>query len=230
MPSTSIGARSLPSRLISHLSDKGGLVIDPFLGSGVAAIEAERWIIGIDINPAAARLTRMLVRHPSKQGVDNSLSAIKKFAKEPINATYRMETGEIATHYLWKGETLQQVWRTNGGVRKRVENAPSVHDSWLARNYSGYKPSRLRSPKFFTNSRINAKASDDLTSLFTGRALHNIEFLMEAIANLPVLDREPMLLSLTASIGQMSSMVFAITGRGKARSKKGAFRVVECVS
>src|SRR5258707_15777303 len=49
--------------LIQHLCPEAGLVVDPFLGSGISALEAvqlRRRFVGMDINPAAVRLTRML--------------------------------------------------------------------------------------------------------------------------------------------------------------------------
>src|SRR5206468_3852260 len=58
-------------------------------------------------------------------------------------------------------------------------------------------------------------ASPNLKDLFMGRALRNIELLLAAIDDLPAAMQEPMRLSLTAAVGQMSKMVFAITGRGK---------------
>jgi len=209
--------------LISHLCPKNGLVVDPFLGSGVSAIEALRLgrrVVGIDLNPAAVRLTCMLVKLPSKKSVETSLSSIKAAVRESIDATYRTSSGTTATHYIWHGDKMEHVWRTNGSARTRIEDSPDDYDLKMAAGFSDYQPSQLRPPRFFTNSRINAKASFDLRSLFTGRALHNIEILLNAIGMLPKSSREPMLLSLTAAIGQMSSMVFAITGRGKASGTK----------
>ena len=57
--------------LIQHLCPEGGLVVDPFLGSGISALEAVqlyRRFVGMDINPAAVRLTRLLVSPPSAPG------------------------------------------------------------------------------------------------------------------------------------------------------------------
>jgi len=209
--------------LISHLCPKNGLVIDPFLGSGVSAIEALRLgrrVVGIDLNPAAVRLTGMLVKPPSKKSVETSFSKIKETVKDAIDSTYRTTSGSPATHYIWQGETMEQVWRTNGSVRKRIQDAPDNHDLEMAGKLADYKSSRLRRPRFFSNSRINSKACFDLGSIFTGRALHNIDLLMEAIRGLPLSSREPMLLSLTAALGQMSRMVFTITGRGKTNGTK----------
>jgi len=209
--------------LISHLCPKNGLVIDPFLGSGVSAIEALRLgrrVVGIDLNPAAVRLTRMLVRPPAKKAVETSFAQIKDAVRDVIDSTYRTASRSPATHYIWQGEKMEQVWRTNGSARTRIQDVPEKHDLELAERLANYRPTQLRSPRFFTNSRINSKASFDLGSLFTGRALHNIDRLMEAIGGLPLSSREPMLLSLTAALGQMSSMVFTITGRGKANGTK----------
>lgn len=213
------------SYLISVLCPVDGLVIDPFLGSGVSAIEAMRLgrrVIGIDLNPAAVRLARMLVQPPDRKSVETSFARIRASAKEAICATYRTVEGSIATHYIWEGDTLGKVWRTNGSVRTRIEESPTEHDVNMSASLSSYQPSLLRKPHFFTNSRINSKATFDLSSLFTGRALHNVELLVEAINSLPLTEREPMLLSLTAAIGQMSSMVFAITGRGKTNGTASA--------
>src|SRR5258708_34523598 len=53
--------------LIQHLWPKGGLVVDPFLGSGISALESvqlHRRFAGMDLNPAAVRLTRLLGSPP----------------------------------------------------------------------------------------------------------------------------------------------------------------------
>ncbi|MBI2170461.1 MAG: site-specific DNA-methyltransferase, partial [Chloroflexi bacterium] len=53
--------------LIDSLSEPGGLVVDPFVGSGssgVAAMRLNRKFIGIDLNPVAVRLSTLLVSPP----------------------------------------------------------------------------------------------------------------------------------------------------------------------
>lgn len=209
--------------LINHLSPPGGLVIDPFLGSGVSAIEAvrlNRRVIGIDLNPAAIRLTRMLVNPPSKGNVEASFAQIRTTVKTEIMATYKTADGDAATHYLWSGDVMEKIWRMQPNAKKRIEGFPAEADLKLAAKFDSYEPHLLRKPRFFTNSRINSKATFKLADLFTGRALHNIELILGAIGALPPSAREPLLLSLTAAVGQMSSMVFAISGRGKKSGEK----------
>ena len=210
---------SEPNRyLIQQLCPKGGLAVDPFLGSGISALEAvqlKRRFIGVDINPAAVRIAQLLVSPPSACVVEEAFTRVASLAKEVICESYATVQKKPATHYVWHNGAMKNVWVTNGGSRKRVELPPRDQDIALAERFASYQPQRLRSPRFFTNSRINSSPSLTLKDLFTGRALRNIELLLAAIDELAPEMQEPMRLSLTAAVGQMSKMVFAITGRGK---------------
>ncbi|HUJ10042.1 MAG TPA: DNA methyltransferase [Verrucomicrobiae bacterium] len=204
--------------LIQHLCSTGGLVVDPFLGSGISALEAvnlRRRFVGMDINPAAVRIARLLVSPPSAHVVDEALRRVSVITKNAILESYATEQKKPATHYVWRNDVMEKVWFTNGESRTRIESPPTPGDVTLAERFASYQPQALRAPRFFTNSRINSSPSLTLKSLFTGRALRNIELLLSAIDNLPEALQEPLRLSLTASVGQMSKMVFAITGRGK---------------
>lgn len=204
--------------LIQHLCPESGLVVDPFLGSGISALEAvqlNRRFVGIDINPAAVRIARLLVSLPPASAVHVAFTRVSTLVKDAILESYATAQKRPATHYVWRSGVMEMVWQTNGESRNRVELPPDKHDIALAERFASYQPQRLRAPRFFTNSRINSYPSLTLRELFTGRALRNIELLLAAIDNLPSAIQEPLLLSLTAAVGQMSKMVFAITGRGK---------------
>lgn len=204
--------------LIEHLCPEGGLVIDPFLGSGISALEAvqlRRRFVGIDINPAAVRLTQLLVSPPSAHAVNEALTHVSALVKDTILESYTTAQKRPATHFVWRNGVMEKVWRTNGENRNRLELPPDKHDIALAESFASYQLQRLRAPRFFTNSRINSFPAMTLKELFTGRALRNIELLLAAIDDLPPVIQESLLLSLTAAVGQMSKMVFAITGRGK---------------
>jgi hypothetical protein len=204
--------------LIRHLCPEGGLVVDPFLGSGISALEAvqlRRRFVGIDINPAAVRLTRLLVSPPSARAVNEAITRVAALAKDAILESYTTTQKRHATHYIWRKGVMEMVWRTNGESRNRLESPPDEHDIALVESFASYQPNRLRTPRFFTNSRINSFPLMTFKDLFTGRALRNIELLLAAIDELPSEIQESLRLSLTAAVGQMSKMVFAITGRGK---------------
>lgn len=209
--------------LIEHISPKGGLVVDPFLGSGISVLEAiqlRRRAVGIDVNPAAVRISRLLAVAPSAKVVRAALSAVATKTRDQIFESYRTSGARTATHFVWDGPTLTKVWVEPEQGRTRVELEPSEDDLALLNSYASYQPKLLRNPRFFKNSRINSYPELSLRDIFTGRALRNIELLLAAISELPPDGREAMLLSLTAAIGQMSRMVFAITNRGKASGRE----------
>ena len=215
--------------LIQNTSSERGLVVDPFLGSGVSAIEAlqlRRRFIGVDVNPLAIRLARLLVSLPSVDIIEEAFAKVASSVKDKILESYITTRKEPATHYLWRDDVMEMVWLTDREKKRRVELPPNEHDLALSRHFAAYQPQRLREPIFFANSRINSSPSLTLKDIFTGRALHNIELLLAAIDNLPQCMQEPMRLSLTAAAGQMSKMVFAITGRGKiAGARSGRIEV-----
>src|SRR6266481_3443233 len=77
--------------LIQHLCPEGGLVLDPFLGSGISALEAvqlKRRFVGVDINPAAVRIARLLVSPPSARDVDEAFTQVSALVKDAILESY----------------------------------------------------------------------------------------------------------------------------------------------
>ena len=73
-------AKPLPliKELMLHSSAPGGVVLDPFLGTGttaVAAMELGRHFIGVEVDPAYCRLARERLRRPAgpSSAVSNSV-------------------------------------------------------------------------------------------------------------------------------------------------------------
>ena len=204
--------------LIEHLCPEGGVVVDPFLGSGISALETvqlRRRFVGIDINPVAVRLSQMLMSPPDAASISEALARLTSMVRPVLLDSYSTVLKRPATHFLWRNEVMEKVWLTQENSRRRLELQPEAHDLSLAQSFDDYKVRFLHCPRFFSNSRINASPLLTLKSLFTGRALRNIELLLEAICELPKGSQEPLRLCMTAAVGQMSKMVFAITGRGK---------------
>jgi len=206
--------------LIENLTEEYELVLDPFVGSGMVAREAMRFgrrFIGIDLSPIAVEISRLLVSPPESSVVEEGLAEVERRVRHQIEESYRRDnTGQVATHYLWEGQSLRQVWvvrRGKGGGRRVYE--PTDSDIRQFEKYDGYQSCHIRSPRFFTNSRINASPDLSLGDIFTGRALRNMDLLLDAIESLPLHIQTVFRLCLTAASGQMSCMVFAITGRGK---------------
>jgi hypothetical protein len=111
---------------------------------------------------------------------------------------------------------LSSVWVVGrGAAGRRRQFPPSVHDARLSAEFAGYESRFIRQPRFYTNSRINADPSMSLSDLLTGRAQRNLDLLIEAIGRCPQDLISTLRLCLTAASGQMTRMVFAVTGRGK---------------
>ena len=114
-------------------------------------------------------------------------------------------------------ETGMDQGRSRGKARRELD--PSEHDLALIDSFRGYQSRFVRGPRFFSNSRINASPQMNLDSLMTPRAQHNLDLLIEAIETCPGPVRVPLRLCLTAASGQMTRMVFAVTGRGKTKGE-----------
>ncbi len=206
--------------LIEKCTKEGDIVMDPFLGSGLIALEClvrNRRFVGIDINPFSIEHTSFLLNLPSRQEYYQALIEIENSVAEKIKNTYLTSEGKIASHYLWEGDEIVSVWVKPETGRSRIELVPSVLDLNSFSTYKDYKPLHFRNLRFFTNSRINVKPTMTVSDIFTGRAMRNIDLLMESFSDYPEHLKRALLLTLTASAGQMSNMVFAIKNRSKGK-------------
>lgn len=207
---------------IEQLTSEGDIILDPFVGSGIAARESlirNRRFIGFDVNPLAVELTKLLVSPPDYNSIRDAFHFIERAVKDKINDAYRLNNGRIASHYLWENDTLIQVWLR--GVRgcAREELAPTAQDFDLIEEYTFYRSNRIRAPRFFSNSRINVHPNLSISDIMTGRAQRNLDLLLSCVNQLHPDVQMPMKLCLTAASGQMTKMVFAVTGRGKTTGK-----------
>ena len=208
---------------IQQFTNKDDLVLDPFLGSGLISREClirDRRFIGIDINPFSIEHTKLLLDLPKPNKYFTAFKNLEKKLKDIINLSYITENNKISSHYLWDGDVIKKVWLKSENSRNRIELDPTQFDIDKINSFSSYDVNSLRDIKFFTNSRINTSKNMTIKNLFTNRALYNIELLLNEILKYPENIRRALLLTLTASSGQMSNMVFAITNRGKTKNIK----------
>lgn len=210
------------SFFIQNYTNKEDIVLDPFLGSGFISREClsqKRRFIGIDINPLSVEHTKFLLDLPEATSFRAVMKSIEINIKQKINDTYSTSNGKIASHYLWNGENISKVWIKPEVGRSRIEIETSKFDLGKLSLFSQYTVRNIRDANFFTNSRINSSSKMSIYDLFTRRALHNIDLILDEIKLLPDTLKRSILLTLTSSSGQMSSMVFAITNRGKTKNQ-----------
>ncbi len=214
--------------LIESCTKEGDVVIDPFLGSGLISRECllrNRRFAGIDINPFSIEHSSFLLNLPSNQEYYQALVEIENLAANEINNAYLTSGQKIASHYLWEGNEIVSAWIKPETGRMRIELEPSELDLKACSHYKDYKPRNFRDLSFFTNSRINVKPTMSISDIFTGRAIRNIDLLIDAISEYPAHLRRALLLTLTSSVGQMSNMVFAIENRGNGKKKVNGDRI-----
>jgi 16S rRNA G966 N2-methylase RsmD len=206
---------------IEKYTQNSDIVLDPFLGSGFISGESlkrNRRFIGVDINPFSIEHTKFLLDLPSPKDYWQAVKEIKDNVKENIDYSYRMEDDKIASHYLWNGSELLQTWTKSSNMRNRIELKPTNHDIKLVNDFKNYHTKNIREALFFTNSRINSDKSMTIADLFSQRALRNIDLIVESLKPYPESLQRSLYLTLTSASGQMSSMVFAITNRGKTKN------------
>lgn len=194
--------------IIDNFSRTGDTVFDPFLGSGMIALEScikNRKFIGCDINPIAIEYAKFLFNVPNIKILEFYYKKIKENIKELIDDSYRTNDGQVASHYIWSKENLLKVWIKKGNrIISRLE--PTIYDIDKANFYKKYNSDIDVS--FYNNSRIGA-LNITINDLFTKRALRNIDLLNKEIN---IIEDEHVKrafkLCLTSGSGQMSNMVF----------------------
>ena len=203
--------------LVQQFSEKGDVIVDPFLGFGSLARESiseHRRFIGVDINPIAAAIGRFIAFPPNFRALQNAINRVSAECRSSIENTYITTNDQVASHFLWSNEGLQSVWVSKPG-KKRIEAEPSAMDECRANCFVDYKFETCKPLTLYDNSRINSTDKLSWEHLFTGRALRNIDVIITSIKAQEHTVQLPLMLILSSSIGQMSKMVFSISRRGK---------------
>ena len=204
--------------LIEKLTEPNSIVLDPFLGSGLIAkecIDQDRRFIGFDVNPISIELTKLYLQAPDYMDLRNAICHIESRLKALINSMYLLSDGNLATHILWENNRIKQVWTKRG--RKRIELNLTKKEIERLQNAKVYEPRLLRELRLFDNSRINSQKTFNFTKLFTPRALRAIDLIKAEIEQYSGDLKRSLYLILSASAGQMSKMVFAISKRNKTK-------------
>ena len=163
---------------IKNCTNKNDIVLDPFLGSGLISKEAHnlgRRFLGIDINPFSIEHTLFLLSLPKAEDYKKAINLIKKIVLPKISKSYSLENSDVATHFLWYKDTLQEVWTKNNTSRKKIQLKPTKFDLSKIKKFESYSVRNIRKGTFFENSRINSLEDMTVYDLFTKRALYNID-------------------------------------------------------
>jgi len=214
---------------VKHYSKRGEIVLDPFCGSGVTAIEAlkhGRKAIAIDLDPMATFVTQMTILPVNLVDFKKQFVEIRKRVKKAIDSLYKMVCPKcnkttIASAFIWKDgkPTLARYtckcskgtqWKEvdDDDLQKIMEIEKTDIPFWYPNN------------KLVWNTRVNVHKGDRVSDLFTKRNLISLSMIyheIEAIEDES--SRNIMKFTFSSALPQASKMVFVIRRRGRAKGK-----------
>ena len=103
-------------QFIETYSREGEIVLDPFAGSGVVAIEAVRRgrrAIVIDLNPAASMITELTLRHIDTVKLYGAFQRVAKEVRDRIEGLYEAHCIKCGGRLI--ADALVRVTNSHGG-------------------------------------------------------------------------------------------------------------------
>lgn len=222
------------SKYIETYSKKGEIVLDPFCGSGVTAIESlrlARKAIAVDLDPIAIFITRMTAMPIDIEEFKRAFNIIKKNVEDKILSFYkttcrRCKNQVIATHFIWEvnennSELPTKVWYncsscSNKGNKYQREPI-NEDDLRILREVEDTKiPYWYPHNELIWNTRINVHKGMKVSDLFTKRALIGLSILYNEIEKIEDENsKEMMRFVFSSALPQASKLVFVIERRGR---------------
>jgi DNA modification methylase len=178
------------SEYIRHYSKEGDLVLDPFAGSGVTAIEAiklGRKAMAVDLDPMAAFITKATAMPVDLKIFEQEFRNIEKKIKEKVYELYKTNCAKcrkevIVEAVIWekdkpkeirysckciKGTQWKNVTATDLKRLKEIEDKSIPH--WYPKN------------ELIWNSRVNVRQGERVCELFTKRNLLALSMILNEI-------------------------------------------------
>lgn len=219
---------------IKHYTKEGDIVLDPFCGSGVTAIEAlklGRKAIAIDLDPMAIFITRMTAMRVDLDEFKRTFKKIEKNVKDQINELYKTKCRNCGndvpiTHVIWEkhndNEIPIEIWYKCPlcGDRKFQQRNLNTEDINLINEIKKKKiPYWYPTNKLIWNSRINVSKNTKVSDLFTKRALIALSILLHEIESIEEKDiKELFKFVFTSSLAGSSKLIPVVHGGRECKS------------
>lgn len=214
---------------IEHYSEEEDIVLDPFVGSGVTAIESlvcGRKAIATDLDPMAIFITRMTTLPVDLKKLERVFKKIQQKLEGEINSLYETTCSECRLSV--PAEAI--IWRDNQPLEIRYSCSCSKATLWKKVTKHDLRkikeieertiPLRYPQNELVWNTRVNVHKGEKVSDLFTKRNLLALSMIFHEIDGLPEgIIKEMMKFIFTSTLGQASKMVFVIRKRGRAKGK-----------
>jgi DNA modification methylase len=211
---------------IECYTKEGQIVMDPFCGSGVTAIEAllaKRKAIAIDLNPIAIFITRATLLPVNPNDIEMEYYRIRDTVECNINELYLTRCTQcgataVGTHFIWESDALKKIWYHCKvcGERKGIKT-PDQADYERVRTIEAQKiPYFYPRTPLYENPRLNAYSGMTVADLFTKRNIMALSILLHEIEKVKYnLIKDVLKFTFTSCLAQASKMIFVIKHRGR---------------
>ena len=212
---------------IECYSPEGGIVLDPFAGSGIAAFEgaiAKRKTIALDINPMTSFFIEVsTAKFDADLFTKAATSIIEAVKKDPVYLKHytKHRDGKLLTiyNYIWKDGT---VWKLNAKDERKnsVLLQPDDDDADAVIDMDKLEiPFWFPENKFPNTPSINGKfikdiGGDNFSFLWTRRNLYLLALLFDLIEKQDKAVQLPLLYAFVHTLHLVSKMVVSRQERG----------------
>lgn len=190
------------SEFVETYCPRDGVVMDPFSGSGVTALEAlklGRRVIAVDLNPIATEILRLTIQPVDLAKLEEAFLRVEKSTKDAINKLYITECRQCGEEVpvecaVWKRDEKKNLNLKE--LRYKCPHCGSVAEKGckpgtkdlkrMKRIEEEFRGRRLwypRNPLYYPDGRPfkEKQQYDSLDELFTPRNLYALAMLMSAI-------------------------------------------------
>ncbi len=214
------------SEFIKTYCPEGGIVFDPFAGSGITAMEAlknGRRAIVCDLNPIATEIIRLTIKPGNHVELHEAFERVERKVKTRINSLYLTKCRECGNEFafdcaIWKDakciEIRYQLCPQCGDRQEKdcklTKYDKDLFDKIEAKEIKGWYP---KNKFYYPDGRpfIKKEKYESIDELFTKRNLQALSWLMEAIEDEPDKSLRDFLKIGFSSMSHLCSRMIAIS-------------------
>lgn len=211
---------------IKTYSKEGDIVLDPFAGSGITAMEAlknKRRVIVCDLNPIATEIIRLTIKPVSEISLHEAFKRVEEKVKGKIEKLYYTECRNCKKEIvidcaIWHGDRCQEIRYQSCphcGDRQEKDCKPSKYDKTLIESIEKKKIKEWypTNKLYYPDGRpfIKKEKYESVDELFTKRNLQALAILIGAIEEEPKKDLRDFLKIGFSSMVHLCSCMIAIS-------------------